>query len=59
MEVKRAEMASQDLITLVRASNLKSAVQIADRLSTFVEDARGAGRSLRSLGAKIQGAVDS
>ena len=58
-EVMKAEMASNDLITLVKYSDLKSKDRIADRLSRFVDDARGTGKSLRSLGAKIHGAVDS
>ena len=58
LEVKKAEMASNDLITLVRASNLKSKDQIAERLSRFVDDARGTGRSLHSLGSRILGAVE-
>jgi len=44
---------------LVRVSDLKSKDQIAARLNKFSDDARGTGRSLHSLGAKIQGAVDS
>ena len=59
LEVKKAEMASNDLVTLVRASDLKSRDQVAERLKRFVDDARGTGRSLHSLGAKINGAVDS
>jgi hypothetical protein len=59
LDVKKAEMASNDLITLVRVSELKSKDQVAERLNKFVDDARGTGRSLHSLGAKIQGAVDS
>jgi hypothetical protein len=59
LEVMKAEMASNDLITLVKYSGLKSKDRIADRLGRFVEDARGTGKSLRSLGAKIHGAVDS
>jgi len=58
-EVKKAEMASNDLVTLVKASDLKSKDQIVERLSRFVDDARGTGRSLHSLGSKINGAVDS
>ena len=58
-EVRKAEMASNDLITLVRYSDLKNKDRIANRLSRFVNDARGTGRSLHSLGAKIHGAVDS
>ena len=58
-EVKKAEMAGNDLITLVRVSELKSRDQIAERLGKFVDDARGTGRSLHTLGAKIHGAIDS
>ena len=58
-EVRKAEMASIDLIALVRASDLKSKDQIAQRLARFVHDAKGTGRSLHSLGSKINGAVDS
>ena len=59
LEVKKAEMASNDLINLVRVSDLKSRDQVVERLGRFVSDARGTGRSLHSLGAKIHGAVDS
>ena len=59
LEVKKAEMANNDLITLVRLSDLKSRDQIAERLSKFSDDARGTGRSLHSLWAKTKGAVDS
>ena len=59
LEVRKVEMASNDLITLVRASDLSGGDQMAERLSQFVEDVRGAGRSLRLLEAKIQGAADS
>ena len=59
LEVKKAEMANNDLITLVRVSDLKSKDQIAERLSKFSDDARGTGRSLHSLWAKTKGAVDS
>ena len=52
-------MASNDLITLVKASSLGSKDQIVERLSRFVDDARRTGRSLHSLGSKINGAVDS
>ena len=58
-EVKKAETASNHLITWVRVSDLKSKDQIVERLSRLVDDARGAGRSLHSLGSKINGAVDS
>jgi hypothetical protein len=59
LEVKKAEMAGNDLITLVRVSDLKSRDQVAERLGMFVDDAKGTGRSLHALGAKIHGAIDS
>lgn len=59
LEVNKAEVAGHNLITLVRASGLEGKDQIAERLGQFAADARGAGYSLRSIGVKIQGAVDS
>lgn len=59
LEVNRAEVAGHNLITLVGASDLEDKDQIVERLSQFAADARGAGGSLRSIGVKIQGAVDS
>ena len=58
-EVKKAEMASNDLIAHVRESGMRGKDQIAERLSRFVVDARGTERSLHSLGSKINGAVDT
>jgi len=59
LDVKKAAIAGNDLITLVRTSELKSRDQVAERLGRFVDDAGGTGRSLQSLGAKINGAIDS
>jgi hypothetical protein len=57
-DLKKAEMASTDLNTVLLASDL----QIKDHLSTaiqdFVEDARRSGRALQKLEAKIEGTVD-
>ena len=58
-EAKEVEMASGDLITLVRASDLRGKAQIAKRLDKVVDYVGNSGRSLHSLGARIQGAVDS
>jgi len=57
--VKKAEVANDDLIALVKLSELKSKVQIAKRLRMFSDDARKTGRSLHSLWAKTNGAIDS
>ncbi|KZP23891.1 hypothetical protein FIBSPDRAFT_858065 [Athelia psychrophila] len=56
--IKKAEMATTDLSTLVRVSNLRSRELIADMLSEFVVDARTTGRGLQRLSAKVNGAVD-
>jgi hypothetical protein len=58
LEIKKAEMATADLVTLVRASDLRSREVLANTLSTFVQDARNTGRGLQRLNAKIGGAVD-
>ncbi|KAJ7096540.1 hypothetical protein B0H15DRAFT_49506 [Mycena belliarum] len=58
LQIKKAEMATTDLVTLVRVSDLKSRDMLADHLRAFVDDARTAGRGLAKLNAKVAGAVD-
>ncbi|KAL7279308.1 hypothetical protein ACG7TL_007149 [Trametes sanguinea] len=58
LEIKKAEMASQDLITLVKFSELKSRDLLAQSLFEFVEDAKKTGKGLQKLTSKINGAVD-
>lgn len=58
LEIKKAEMATQDLATLVRVSDLTSRGLLADTLEGFVEDAKKTGEDLQRLGAKVGGAVD-
>ncbi|OBZ62674.1 hypothetical protein A0H81_15035 [Grifola frondosa] len=59
LEIKKAEMATTDLVTLVRVSDLRSRDVLASALVDFVEEARRTGRGLQKLTAKINGAVDS
>ncbi|EPQ52782.1 hypothetical protein GLOTRDRAFT_117490 [Gloeophyllum trabeum ATCC 11539] len=59
LEIKKAEIATSDLTTLVRISDLNSRDLLADSLSGFVEEAKKTGRGLQKLSAKIGGAVDS
>ncbi|KAK2460962.1 hypothetical protein APHAL10511_007432 [Amanita phalloides] len=59
LEVKKAEMATADLITLVRHSELKSRDMLAMGLREFVEDAKRTGRGLQKMSAKVAGAVDN
>ncbi|KAG5338122.1 hypothetical protein C0989_008200 [Termitomyces sp. Mn162] len=58
LEIKKAEMATSDLVTLVRVSNLKARNTLGDQLSEFVDDAKKTGRDLQRLSSKIGGAVD-
>jgi hypothetical protein len=59
LEIKKAEMATSDLATRVRVSNLKSRQMLADSLSDFVNDARKASRGLTRFSSKVGGAVDT
>ncbi|KAJ7629424.1 hypothetical protein DFH06DRAFT_1225692 [Mycena polygramma] len=58
LQIKKAEMATTDLVTLVRVSDLKSRDMLGDALRQFVDEARSAGRGLNKLNAKVAGAVD-
>jgi hypothetical protein len=58
LEIKKAEMATSDLATLVRVSNLNSREVLADTLGKFVKDARKAGRGLTRFSSRVGGAVD-
>jgi hypothetical protein len=58
LEVKKAEMATADLITLVRVSNLRSRDALANMLSDFVHDAKTTGRRLQKLHSRVSGSVD-
>jgi hypothetical protein len=58
LEIKKAEMATSDLATLVRVSDLKSREFLADSLSEFVKDARKVGRGLTRFSSKVGGTVD-
>ncbi|KAF9471519.1 hypothetical protein BDN70DRAFT_888041 [Pholiota conissans] len=59
LEVKKAEMATTDLITRVRISDLKARDTLATFLSEFVADAKKAGMGLQKLSSKVGGAVDN
>ncbi|KAI0254992.1 hypothetical protein BJV78DRAFT_1151829 [Lactifluus subvellereus] len=59
LELKKAGVATRDLATLVRISNLTSREVLADSLSEFVKDARKVGRGLIRLNSRVGGAVDT
>ncbi|KAI0042374.1 hypothetical protein FA95DRAFT_1682583, partial [Auriscalpium vulgare] len=58
LEIKKAEMATSDLATLVRVSDLTSRDLLAKSLDEFVRDARKAGRGLIKFSSRVSGAVD-
>lgn len=58
LDVKKTEMATKDLITVVKASDLRSKNLLADELVSFIGDARETGRGLQTLNARINSAVD-
>ncbi|KAF8623605.1 hypothetical protein AX17_007308 [Amanita inopinata Kibby_2008] len=59
LEIKKAEIATSDLVTLVRHSELKGRDLLADSLKDFVNNAKKTGRGLQKMGSKVAGAVDN
>jgi hypothetical protein len=58
LEIKKAELATSDLVTLVRVSDMDSSKILTGALSGFEKDARKASRRLTRFGSKVGGAVD-
>lgn len=58
LDIKKTEMATSDLVTLVKASNLQSKDTLARHLQNFVEDSKKTGRALQRLSSRVSGAVD-
>lgn len=58
LEIKKAEMATKDLIVLVKNSGLKGRNVLAEHLERFVEETQKTGRGLQRFNARVNGAVD-
>ncbi|KAK7677625.1 hypothetical protein QCA50_019436 [Cerrena zonata] len=58
LDIKMAQMATSDLISLVKVSDLTTRGSIADALEAFVDEARATARDLQKLNARVSGAVD-
>ena len=58
LEIKKAEMATSDLVTRVRISDLKAKDTLVTSLGEFLDDAKKTGEGLHKLTSKIRGAVD-
>ncbi|KAH9167834.1 hypothetical protein EDB89DRAFT_2100229 [Lactarius sanguifluus] len=59
LEIKKAEIATSDLVTLVRVSDLNGRDVLVDSLSDFVKDARRVGRGLTRFSSRVGSAVDN
>ncbi|KIY52260.1 hypothetical protein FISHEDRAFT_56016 [Fistulina hepatica ATCC 64428] len=58
LDMIKAQVATQDLVTAVRESSLFNSDDLADRLVRFAYDARSVGARLSLFGSRIGGAVD-
>ncbi|KAF8644016.1 hypothetical protein AX16_008732 [Volvariella volvacea WC 439] len=58
LEIKKAEVATTDLIVVVEHSKLRSKDKLAEMLKDFVKDAKKTGQGLQRFNAKVGGAVD-
>ncbi|CAG8624666.1 10529_t:CDS:2 [Ambispora leptoticha] len=59
LDIKKAELATGDLRTLVKYSSLISAPELVDRLNEFVDKSRVVGRNLQVLQARTRSSVDN
>jgi hypothetical protein len=58
LEIKKAQLATRDLVPLLKGSDFKRRDALGDILSEFLQDASKAGRGLQRFNAKLNGAVD-
>ncbi|KAK7008426.1 hypothetical protein R3P38DRAFT_2551550 [Favolaschia claudopus] len=58
LHILKAKMATTDLATLVRHSDMKSRIRLAEHLEQFAKDAETASQSLTDLSAQVFGSVD-
>ena len=58
LEIKKTEIATKDLVTLVRLSDLKAKDSLERTLTEFIDDAKKTGRGLYKLASKVGGAMD-
>ncbi|CAG8682256.1 968_t:CDS:2 [Acaulospora morrowiae] len=59
LDIKKAELATADLRTLIKYSTLVSAPEIVNRLTEFVEKARNVGRNLQVLQSRTKSSLDN
>ncbi|KAG9290902.1 hypothetical protein G9A89_011052 [Geosiphon pyriformis] len=59
LDIKKAELATGDLRTLVKYSSLSIAPELVNRLNDFVDKARTVGRSLQVLQSRTRSSLDN
>ncbi|OJT09924.1 hypothetical protein TRAPUB_13591 [Trametes pubescens] len=59
LDIKHAQLTVQDLVVMVKESNLTIKGPLSDTLAGFVLDAKDTSRGLQRLSSKILGAIDS
>lgn len=58
LEIKKAQLATSDLLTVVKTSDLRSKDLLAEALRDFTDNARDTARGLQRLHAKVSSSVD-
>ncbi|CAG8453673.1 1014_t:CDS:2 [Paraglomus brasilianum] len=59
LDIKRAELATGDLRTLVKYSTLSTAPELVNRLSEFMDKSKSIGRDLQVLQARTRSSLDN
>ncbi|CAI2165838.1 7043_t:CDS:2 [Funneliformis geosporum] len=59
LDIKKAELATADLRTLIKYSSLTTSNELVDRLTEFVDKARIVGRNLQLLQARTRSSLDN
>lgn len=59
LEIKKAQLATSDLLTVVKTSDLRSRNVLAEALREFTDNARDTARGLQKLHAKVSSSVDN
>ncbi|CAG8708041.1 2555_t:CDS:2 [Acaulospora morrowiae] len=59
LDIKKAELATADLRTLIKYSSLVSGPEIVNRLTEFVEKARNVGMNLQVLQSRTKSSLDN
>ncbi|KAF0442228.1 vacuolar transporter chaperone protein [Gigaspora margarita] len=59
LDIKKAELATADLRTLIKYSSLSTSKELVDRLTEFVDKAKSVGRDLQILQSRTRTSLDN